>query len=107
MKTPGISVISNCTPAPTAFCLTALILCDKVSTMKDKQLSPLAQQAALSILRDCRDTTTTLDRQTIERLAATAGVKVVAIHVDLTERTVEYYTVEVKSEHHHRLPHDR
>ncbi len=59
-------------------------------------MTTYAQQGALSILRDCRDTTTTLDRQTIERLAATAGVKVRAIHVDLTERTVEHYTVEVK-----------
>lgn len=56
----------------------------------------LASDIALQTLRDCRDTTITLDRKTIERLAAASGVKVVAIHVDLTERTVEHYTVEVK-----------
>lgn len=50
-------------------------------------------QTALIILKESRDTIATLDRATIERLVHEAGVKVVAVHVDLTNRTREEYEV--------------
>lgn len=54
----------------------------------------VSANVALSILRECRDTAATLDRATIERLAKEAGVKVEAVHVDLTALHVERYEVQ-------------